>query len=1041
MEVPLNLPRGLITDLRSGRVLLFLGAGASIGARDPHGRGPLLGEELRDLLVGEYLTPSLGTRSLASVAELAISERSLPEIQDFVASHFKDLEPAEFHLALTTFKWRAIVTTNFDRVVEKAYARNEGRAQELIPILSNEDRVDEKLRGDSTVALLKLHGCVTITQREDLPLILTVDQYGTHRDNRGSLFDRFEGWAGEYPVLFVGHSLEDPDIREVLNRLSKSTAMRPRYFLLSPDVSDIETRFWESKKITTLNGSLEKLVAALEREIPLAVRPLIKHVEVDHPIRRLFVVDEELPPNVAAMLTHDLEFVHEGLPPEAGSPQAFYRGFGLGWYPIQSGLDVRRRLTDTLLTDVIIRLEEDRPSVAELYMIDAAAGAGKSVLLRRLAWEAGTEADVISLYVRPFGNPGPDELSELCRLTGRRLFLHWDDAASNVASLRRLISYAKQKRVPITVISAERINEWNMSCVSLAPFVSDRFELHRLSEAEIRALVRLLEDHDCLGPHLKDKSEDERIHEFVRVAGRHLIVALHEATRGPPLADILEDEYSRIRPTKARQLYLTVCVLNRLRTPVRAGLISRVHDIPFEQFKEELFSPLDHVVEARPRSGTGDYYYQARHPEIAQIVFTRILSDRDDRLNEYLRIIGNLNLAFDSDRDSFRGVTRARALHELFPDYQDVRAIFSRAEEVGSREAYLYQQRANYERIRPDGNLDDAEAFLTEARELDPRDESINHTLAEVFRERGKSGGSALTRQRHRDQARAILVNILASRGSDEYARVTLVKVEIDQLQDVLEQEDATDREIDDAIRTVERQLGEALQQHPDEEYLLTAEADFSKLISDNDRSLKALEKASKANPRDPYIANRLARALVRRGNIEAGKDTLRSALDSNIGDMRLNFQYAEMLRRVGEDDCDILAHYYERAFTPGDRNYEAQFWFARFAFESTDTRLRTKSKVTFQHLRNASMSHARRVEIKDLIGGRDEPKIWWGTVERVEQTYGKIRRDGLGDLIFTHANNVKAEVWSSLGMGVRVCFALGFCFSGPGAVNVELPT
>ena len=154
---------------------------------------------------------------------------------------------------------------------------------------------------------------------------------------------------------------------------------------------------------------------------------------------------------------------------------------------------------------------------------------------------------------------------------------------------------------------------------------------------------------------------------------------------------------------------------------------------------------------------------------------------------------------------------------------------------------------------------------------------------------------------------------------------------------------------------------------------------------------------------------------------------------------MRLNFQYAEMLRRGGEDNCDTLAYYYERGFTPGDRNYEAQFWFARYAFESTDTRLREKSRVTFKHLRNASMSHFRKVEIRDSTGKRDHGKVCQGTVERLEQTYGRIRRDGLGDLIFTHANNVGAEVWPSLRTGARVCFVLGFSFNGPIAVNVEL--
>ena len=43
------------------------------------------------------------------------------------------------------------------------------------------------------------------------------------------------------------------------------------------------------------------------------------------------------------------------MPNDSGTSSAFYRGFGLGWYPIRAKLDVRRRLSDTLLMDVIAR--------------------------------------------------------------------------------------------------------------------------------------------------------------------------------------------------------------------------------------------------------------------------------------------------------------------------------------------------------------------------------------------------------------------------------------------------------------------------------------------------------------------------------------------------------------------------------------------------------------------------------------------------------------------------------------------------------------
>ena len=58
---------------------------------------------------------------------------------------------------------------------------------------------------------------------------------------------------------------------------------------------------------------------------------------------------------------------------------------------------------------------------------------------------------------------------------------------------------------------------------------------------------------------------------------------------------IVEDEYNAIVPQQAQDLYLTICVLNRLNVPVRAGVVSRLHDIPFEYFKEHLFQPLEHV--------------------------------------------------------------------------------------------------------------------------------------------------------------------------------------------------------------------------------------------------------------------------------------------------------------------------------------------------------------------------------------------------------------------------------------------------------------
>src|SRR5215469_6097512 len=209
----MELHHDLIEQARGGRVVLFLGAGASKGAVNGQRKEPPLGDELRDLIVERFLSQKHAKDNLAWVTELASSTADPFRVQDFIAEQFADLRPAEFHHLIPSFRWRGIVTTNYDRLVEIVYGASPNPVQTVVPFLSNADRVDEKLRNPSAVALLKLHGCITRTHDINLPLILTIDQYATYREARTRVFQMFEEWASENTVVFVGHGLQDFDLR------------------------------------------------------------------------------------------------------------------------------------------------------------------------------------------------------------------------------------------------------------------------------------------------------------------------------------------------------------------------------------------------------------------------------------------------------------------------------------------------------------------------------------------------------------------------------------------------------------------------------------------------------------------------------------------------------------------------------------------------------------------------------------------------------------------------------------------------------------
>ncbi len=1032
----MNIPAQLIDQVKQGRIVLFFGAGASIGATKADGAAPPIGNQLRDQLCDKFYGGKRKDRSLAWVTELAISQVGLVKVQEFVAEKFRGLSPADFHLILPTFKWRAIVTTNYDRVVEDSYLKAEKPVQEVVPFISNRDQVDEKLRPLNSVGLLKLHGCITRTHDPELPLILTAEQYVTHREGRSHLFGLFEIWAYQYPVVFIGHSMQDSDLRAVLMEVSKEPEMRPRYYLIAPDADEDEINFWGTKNIVVIPGTLEAFLRGLDRIVPTAIRPLMASVDNDHPIKKHFRVAEDITTALQQFLSVDVDYVHEGLPVEIVRAEKFYQGFGLGWAPILGELDVRRRLTDTLLNDVIIRPEEDRPTTVEFYLIKAEAGAGKSVLLRRVAWEAARDADSLCLFAKDYGHIDYDSIRETHRLTQQRIFLFVDNAVDNSYLIRDLIENAKRDKIPLTVISAVRSNEWNMGGEILLSYLSEDFPLRYLNHTEIEALVTLLEKHNSLGSYLSTKSFPDRVKEFEERAGRQLLVALHEATTGLPFEEILLNEFNEIQPQIARDLYLTVCVLNRLNVPVRAGLIARVHKIPFDRFQEELFFPLEHVVSAQMHTPSGDYMYAARHPEIAQIIFERVLKSPEDRYSEYIRILGELNIAFSSDRNSYRGLIRARSLHELFPEHQDVKEIFKIASKIGAKEAYLYQQMANYERIRPNGNLDEAYQLLGKAKELAPYDSSIVHTLAELARTQAQSSDQILVRTRYRAEAKRLLTDLIQSGESEVYARTTLIKLAVDNLEDFVNDDKSTDRQLDDAIRAIEGPIREALQRDPGNTFLHSEEVRFGQLINDHDRVFESLKRAFKANPRDPYIATRLSKIYEEKDNWDAAKETLRKALEGKRGDKLLNFSYSMALRNDANPDHATIIYHLRRSFTKWDTNYEAQFWLARYLFESLDFAIRTESHDIFRRLRDIRMSHAARVVSRDCILENVQPKVFYGTIKRKETTHGFVERDGLGDRIFFH-HDLNADVWKQLVERDRVSFNISFSFAGVMAIEI----
>lgn len=175
---PRDLPPHLVTAVQGQSAVLFLGAAASYGAGHPKGEKILGADQLRNLIADQFLGGNLKDKPLSAVAEYAISEASLPTVQQFIRELLLEFTPAKFHLLIPRFRWHGLATTNYDLIIDKAYDPANSPLQTLVPFIKNGQQVEtETKRVIDGLQFLKLHGSIDHYLDSDVPLILATEQY------------------------------------------------------------------------------------------------------------------------------------------------------------------------------------------------------------------------------------------------------------------------------------------------------------------------------------------------------------------------------------------------------------------------------------------------------------------------------------------------------------------------------------------------------------------------------------------------------------------------------------------------------------------------------------------------------------------------------------------------------------------------------------------------------------------------------------------------------------------------------------------------
>jgi hypothetical protein len=229
--------RHLARRVRSGQVVLFLGAGVSMGAGLPSwadllrrlAGGKVAESELEALL-------TIDARDAAAVLERRYGGREA--LADAVVEEMSTERVSLAHQLLASLPVREAVTTNYDVLFERAW-HDVGRRPRVLP--------RESAQGADTW-LLKLHGSVDDRAR----IVLSRDDYLRFEGHGVALAGVVQAMLLTRHMLFVGYSLSDDNFHRLMHQVRSavgSRAQRPgdeRFgTALLTAASELQHEVWE----------------------------------------------------------------------------------------------------------------------------------------------------------------------------------------------------------------------------------------------------------------------------------------------------------------------------------------------------------------------------------------------------------------------------------------------------------------------------------------------------------------------------------------------------------------------------------------------------------------------------------------------------------------------------------------------------------------------------------------------------------------------------------------------------------------------------
>lgn len=617
-DVPMDMGE-LVRLTQPSNTILLLGAGASIESGAPSGAA------LAHYLASKIAPPPAGN-DLSEISGIFQNKLGRTRLAEAIADRLKTLKPTGGLLALPAFDWRAIYTTNFDRLVEDSY-HLAGR-----PLRVCRSNYDFSRPSGSETSLYKIHGCITqdVGFGSKARMVLTELDYDEVSDYRQALFSSLQLGMMTANTLIVGQSLTDAHLRDLAKKVSglRQQGIQGRVFLLAFDYDRDRAALFEQRGIEVVQGTLSTLLYELN------ATPAVRTAVTPQPL----LEEGRLPTTLATTtvdVSHAVQLTSDAVRLFNGGPATYA--------DIEQGLTIERAQEH--------RLASLQNGLRGYFLVLAGAGGvGKTSLARRLlhrrhhenfaAWEHSNsfplDADAWIL------------VESGLRQAGRQGVLLIDDCAQHLAAVNKLVDALGQLDRPfLRVVVTVNASQWKTRTKSR--FFFSRGTLERLSllaDSDIRSMVNLVDRNQAIRALVEADflllGYQDKLRRLRDRCSADMFVCLKNIFRNESLDQILLQEYADLEES-ARDIYRYVAAIQAMGGKVHRQLIMRLLSIEAGGL-QALLGHMEGVVDEYDISARlGLFGWTTRHDVIAKIIATYKFADQSELYNLLERLIDGLN--------------------------------------------------------------------------------------------------------------------------------------------------------------------------------------------------------------------------------------------------------------------------------------------------------------------------------------------------------------------------------------------------------------